>query len=50
MTTTVVKGSFKAEEELRDWMEAHGVDTSGYGQGKAKKIKDLAKRRSRAGR
>eukprot|EP00966_Prymnesium_polylepis_P080236 1859115-Prymnesium_polylepis.1 len=43
MATTVVKGTFKAEEELREWMEAHGVDTSGYGQGKAKKIKDLAK-------
>ena len=41
--TTVVEGTFNEEAELRDWMEAHGIDTSGYGQGKAKRIKDLLK-------
>eukprot|EP00966_Prymnesium_polylepis_P110452 2555464-Prymnesium_polylepis.1 len=41
--TTVMRGTFSTEAELRGWMEANGIDTSGYGKGKAKHLVDLFK-------
>ena len=39
--TTVVKGTFGTEAELNEWMQEHGVDTSGWGKGKAKAVANL---------
>ena len=41
--TTVLKGTFGTEAELNAWMQEHGVDTSGWGKGKAKTVANLFK-------
>ena len=41
--TTVTKGTFANSEEFEAYMNRHGIDTSMYGQGKAKTVLKLFK-------
>ena len=38
---SVVSGTLTHAAELTDWLEHHGVDTSGWGQGEVKSVDDL---------
>ena len=41
--TTVADGTFKTVDELTLWLNHHGVDTSEWGKGKAKRVDNLKK-------
>ena len=41
--TTVTRGTFPLVEQLTTWLNDHGVDTTPWGQGKAKRVEQLYK-------